>query len=286
MIAIRPPLSPSPFTNCCFDSRFIIGIPELKINPAKRRACCDPIENLGPVKKKCVRFSEISFCRELPHEEESDLLQSNPENHANQEREEGISPTPQRSIANNNEQSLDAADQRIIDSNMMTENHIDRLFSALPAPPVIETDTICSSNSSSDRNSAILTKTSDGPSLATLITNMLIQTLLKQGQMNKREVLETLRSASNAQQPPPAEDSKAPASDVGSPQDADGQRRRCLLDRALCDRVHARLQSLTDRLASHGRAGLLPSTSIMGRPLLPALAFLTAAARDVIQTSS
>jgi hypothetical protein len=149
-----------------------------------------------------------------------------------------------------------------------------------------------SKNELSIENSFIPTKTSDGPSPVTLTTNNLIHLLLKQGQINKRDILETLRKASSTGPVEPPADvfdaqSEKACSDKGSPaldQDGHGARRSYLLDRAVCSAVHARLQSLADRVASQGRAAMLPSTDILGRPLLPALLFLAAASGDIVRS--
>jgi hypothetical protein len=283
MIAVRPVLAPSTFANCCNNTISAAGKPESKTYPAKRQYCCDYEERVKPPKKaKCVKFSELSSCRVANAFEKSD---EEPQIHEFESTDQKhLIPSPpldddtkqkpgfkEPSAAETSPKTVDASLQfPTVDSVRMTTTP-----DPIQAMTHLGTETFP-------------TKLTDGPSLVTLTTHNLITRLLKQGKISKREVLETLQCP-----PPPlpaptaggAENSlpSPPGETAPQPKAADAAV-RCLLDPALCAQVHQRLQLLRDRLATSGRAPLLPSTSIMGPPFLPALQFLVTATADVLRS--
>ena len=123
------------------------------------------------------------------------------------------------------------------------------------------------------------TKTRDGPSTATLATNALICTLIRNRSTTKTQVADLLREAAAAIRSPPP----SPPADPHTPTDADA----CPFSLAcphtapslapLCLAVHARLRALGDRIEARGRASILPCTTKLPRSFLPGLRFLMVA---------
>ena len=290
MMGVRPVVLPGPFMNGCFDSKFTFKYVEPKVKTVKRPLCSDPTENSNPAKKKCVRFSEVSSCRVLPHEEQFQEL--SPESQ-DQKLIDLLSNRNQEKIQDEEFPTNEIPNKTMQDRKVRTQMTSKPSTLSNVEPSFGSNISVFDEDIQTDQppRFVLLTKTTDGPSLVTLAADCLIQRLLKQGQISKREVLDILGAASDPRPPSPA-DSPAVSSEVGQKMSAadeqnmsgDGPRRRCLLDRTLCAQIHERLQSLTDRISSSGRAALLPSTTIMGRPLLPALAFLTAAAVDILRS--
>uniref|UniRef100_A0A7S0QM84 Uncharacterized protein n=1 Tax=Cryptomonas curvata TaxID=233186 RepID=A0A7S0QM84_9CRYP len=286
MIAVRPILSPSPLANCCYDTFSVASKSESKINPAKRQYCCDYAERVDPAKKRKVKFSEFSSCQvssavETPEESQVHEFEDADQQHSIHSLQDDKTK-PELGFK---EPSAAETSPKTVDAPLQLP------FSAPakmpPTPEPAQTTTNCKPPPEPSTDT-IPTKLTDGPSLVTLTTHNLITRLLKQGKISKREVLDTLQTS-----PPPC-----PAAAIGGAENnlpdppgstatqptAASAAVRCLLDPALCTQVHQRLQLLCDRIASSGRAPLLPSTSVMAPPFLPALRFLVSATADVLRS--
>jgi hypothetical protein len=282
MIAVRPALSPSQLGNCYHGTFSVASKPEPKINPAKRQHCCDYEERVDPTKKKRVKFSETSSCRVSPAFEASD---------EEAQIHEFESTDQQHSIPLSIQDDLTQPKLGFKEPSEaeISPKTVDAPFQFPTPDPAKMTTPERTGEITPVSTDDVPTKLTDGPSLVTLTTHNLIMRLLQQGKISKREVLDTLQSS-----PPPPR----PASTIGGaennlpspvcataaqPKAADAAV-RCLLDPALCAQVHLRLQHLCDRVSASGRAPLLPSTSIMGPPFLPALRFLLGATADVLRS--
>jgi hypothetical protein len=111
-----------------------------------------------------------------------------------------------------------------------------------------------------------ITKTQDGPSHATLVTNNLIRTLAKKKSMSRIQVADILRKASNHALPMSSCDVKVddrPCADTPSPH------------AHLCMAVHDKLRALSERIEARGKASILPCCTNLNRSYLRALQFLT-----------
>ena len=117
------------------------------------------------------------------------------------------------------------------------------------------------------------TKTQDGPAPATLVTNALIHALKRNRSMKSSQVADFLREAATATSSPPA-----PARADAEPPEPLAVSLACPLPATshapLCLAVHDRLRALSDRIEARGKASILPCTTNLHRPFLPALQFL------------
>ena len=105
---------------------------------------------------------------------------------------------------------------------------------------------------------AVPTKGTDGPSDACFTTQALIRRLVELGKMTQANVREILH--------------------LCAPSVRDGED----LDTKFLYRVLHRLEDLSNRIEANGRTALLPSTVVLSRSLLPALAFLATAVRNIL----
>jgi hypothetical protein len=113
-----------------------------------------------------------------------------------------------------------------------------------------------------------ITKTQDGPSHATLVTNTLIRTLAKKKSMSPTQVADILRKAANHTLTMSSCDVKvddSPFADTPSPH------------AHLCMAVHGRLRALSERIEARGKASVLlccTNLKVLNRSYLRALQFL------------
>ncbi len=117
------------------------------------------------------------------------------------------------------------------------------------------------------------TKTQDGPSFATLVTNALIRSLIKNRSTTSTQVADFLRAAAAAAirippTPPPA-DACPIALACPNPEPALAR---------LCLAVQDSLRALSHRIEARGKTSILPCTTNLHRSFLPGLRFLMMAA--------
>ena len=126
------------------------------------------------------------------------------------------------------------------------------------------------------------TKTQDGPSSATLVTNALIHTLIRNRSATRTQVADMVREAAAAIPTPPTRPTPPPT-DPQSPTDADPRPVSPACPRPapslapLCLAVLDRLRALSDGIEARGRASMLPCTTKLHRSILPGLRFLMSA---------
>jgi hypothetical protein len=125
------------------------------------------------------------------------------------------------------------------------------------------------------------TKTADGPSPATLVTQKLFFVVKKDKRINRQQVIELLNSAgdlsSESHDSPSAAKTKPDASFISSPsRQAD----------TLSDEVLSRLESLAARIDAKGTASLLPCSTNLGRQYLPIIRFLVSCIPDGASTDA
>ncbi len=111
------------------------------------------------------------------------------------------------------------------------------------------------------------TKTQDGPSADTLVTQRIIHLLVKQREINRSQITELLREAAARPAPPSADDSEHNPGPIAAARSTE-------IDAALCRAVLFRLCALGDRVEERGKASLLPCTSNLGPAFLRPLRFL------------
>lgn len=206
---------------------------EHSIAPLKLKRNIDDIDSSTfarsgpPSKKRCVRFSDFSECKEFPAdapEVESCLECSN-------------STAASTRVTQNDSEALDKDACIEKDSEIFEQEKAEEIM--------------------------IPTKVEDGPSLATTASEKLIVTLVKQGRISKAQVLETIQFCSSPE---------LTKSDIIIP-----------LEPTILKAVQAHLEKLRDRIATRGRASMLPSTSVMGPAFIPALDFLKMTIKEVLE---
>jgi hypothetical protein len=268
--------------NCCYDSFSVAGKSEPKISPAKRQYGCDYVERPDPAKKRKVKFSEFSSCRVSCAVETSDEefqvqeFESTDQQHPIPSFKD-VKTEPKLGFK---EPSAAEASPKTVDAPLQLPFSISAKMTTVPDAAQTTTNYLNSADPGTD---TIPTKLSDGPSPVSLTTHNLIMRLLKQGRISKREVLDALQTSPPPRPAPIIDGVENNLSNPAQPKEANAAV-RCLLDPALCAQVHQRLQLLCHRIASSGRAPLLPSTTILAPPLLPALRFLLSATADVLRS--
>ena len=125
-------------------------------------------------------------------------------------------------------------------------------------------------------DSTVPTKVTDGPPPATLATQKLLLILKNERKINRNQVLYLLRThpvhvseGSDLVAHP-----REPLDDLPEYPTAEQQQPPAPSLEALTAQVLARLHSLAERIDARGRASLLPCTTRVGRPFLPAIRFL------------
>ena len=123
-------------------------------------------------------------------------------------------------------------------------------------------------DSTKEIDTTVATKNRDGPSIATLTTQRLFRILKETKKLNRVQVDDLLREATKTS-PDSAHSSSANGDHIDS--DETSVQNEC---KAVSEQVLERLRSLDSRIEMRGKASLLPCTSNLGRPFLPAIRFL------------
>jgi hypothetical protein len=126
----------------------------------------------------------------------------------------------------------------------------------------------------------VKTKTEDGPSAATIATQRLIRFLIKNRSITVKQVAHLLNqiATENRELSGPKTDilseyrSSTDASEIQQMGDSSNRQYELTME------VIRHLQSIGDRIETRGKASLLPCTSNLGKPFLPAIRFLIASA--------
>ena len=123
-------------------------------------------------------------------------------------------------------------------------------------------------DSTKEIDTKVATKNRDGPSIATLTTQRLFRILKETKKLNRVQVDDLLREATKTS-PDSAHSSSANGDHIDS--DETSVQNEC---KTVNEQVLERLRSLDSRIEMRGKASLLPCTSNLGRPFLPAIRFL------------